>query len=1333
MTEGQREIATAILIDPDASLSYNLSFSLHLQGRPDRAALEQAIRAVVDRHDSLRATFHLDGMVLRIHPAAAVTVEVEDLTGLAPADRTARRDALHDAIAGSPFDLARGPMVRALLLLLGPDRAELVLFVHHIACDGWSIGVVVRDLGEFYAAAREGRAPRLDPAASIADLAAAERAWEGTPEAAAQRAWWVERFADGVPATDLPTDRPHPPVKTTAAGRVTSVLDEGLEARLRARAQGADSALRTLLFGAFALYLSRLTGARDVVIGLPASGQLAHGLEDVVGHGINFLPVRLKVEPGLSLARFLARVRQEMLETLDHQNITYGALMRELRVVRDPSRVAMVPVIVNIDNLADIVPDLPGLTARLCVNATGHEHFEIFLNLLDQPGRVTFDWNYNRAIFDHATMERHAANFLHLLEAMAAAPAGEGPVVERFLAGRTDRPASGTEADPGAAGPQTITERFRAVAAAMPGNTALRFGAAAMDYATLDALSDALAARLVADGVRPGELVGISAHRSLALPVAVLGALKAGAGYVPFDPALPAERLAFMAQDTGIRVLLGHCPPVTATGVATLAQADFPPAGTPAPQVEVTGGSAAYVMFTSGTTGTPKGVVLPHRSVIRMLVDTDWLRLGPDTVTLHSSAFAFDTSIIDFFGALLHGGTMVIPPDGALSIADLAAAIADRGVNTLWLTSGLFHAVADARPDCFARVDQVIVGGDVVSPAHVARVMDACPGITVINGYGPTESNVTNAHAITRADIASGMSLPIGRAIPGTQIWILDDTLQPVPTGTIGELAIAGRGLAKGYWNRPELTAEKFVTAPWDPGLTLYRSGDLAMDPGDGVIRFFGRMDTQVKIRGFRVELAEVEAALESHPGIRQATAVALLPEGQTDRILVAYYVAGGADPGAPALAAHVADRLPVFARPAFFVALPEMPLNQNGKVDRRRLPAPTPADAGAGEAGPASPAEARLAAIWESVLGVKGIGPGANFFELGGHSLLAVRLFDRIRREYGADLPISTLFQHQTLRELAAILPAGDAPATAPAPRAALAAATGTAMATATATDPGAPWDTSTVIHPGPAGGGQPVFIVGGIGGNVNNLFLLGSEIGRNRPVIGFQTRGVQGHAPHETIEAMAAENIRYMRRHQARGPYLIAGYSGGGYTALEMARQLEAAGETVERLFILDTFAPGFATDFVPKVRMGAGERLRMEWDMLREEGAGQLLHRARLFLRSRIERGPYLALLRHISLSHYRYRIMEQAWRAAARRYRAGPFGGEVTLFVTEPTRPILKRAHAEDPTLGWGGLTGPERLERIFVGGDHLSMLAGQNAPALAALIEERARAAERAAA
>lgn len=1320
-TEAQREIWASLLVQPEENAAYNESVTLRLDGEIDTGKLLSATRKTFRRHDALNSTFSPDGSFMLIHAEVDISVEHIDLRDLdGPTSQAKLKNATKTEVE-TPFDIKNGPMVRAKLVTVSDNEHNLIITAHHIVCDGWSIDVIARDIAAIYATMTDEDARPLRKADSIIDYARIEHDWIRSEEARDVAQYWLQEFAEPAPVLDLPTDMPRQPIRSVRGARLDFEIPAELVAPVRKFAAKRGSTFVNMLLAAYKLSIARAAGISDVVIGLPAAGQAARGTENVVGHCVNLLPIRSQIDWTADFTAHLTNVRGKMLDAFSNQNYTFGALVRALKLPRDPSRATLIPVVFNIDNGIDLDALTFGdsTAAELVTNPREYEHFDLYLNVTDHSESVVTEWSYSADLFEADTIKKHFDVFVALLKEIIEKPDAsldDFDVWENELFGnKVIAPLAQLMPSEQEFAPQrftNISDAFADVVSKHSTKPAVSFGDQDITYGELDSLANALAGKLVAAGAKAGDKIGIPTNRSFEVIAGILAIIKMGAAYVPLPDYFPADRLASIANDADINVVIGNVPEIEDRDVTRVSltvsekeKADAKPQ-TPA----LAGDTMAYVMFTSGSTGLPKGAIIPHQAILRLVVDQNFMHLGADERILQNSPIAFDAATLEIWGALLNGGTLVVPPQAQLRLDELGAIIRDEAITSVWITAGLFHVMADERPEDLKPLRQLLTGGDVVSPAKVRQVKEVCPDLTVINGYGPTENTTfTCCHTITDADLESGKPLPIGSAIAGTSLYVLDENMRSVLDGQTGELYAGGLGVGLGYLNRPELTAASFVRAPWNDGETLYKTGDLVRREPNGVVHYLGRIDTQVKIRGFRVELAEVENALEAVPGVAQATVVAAAPEGQTEKAIAAYYVLNDQTLSQSAVADAIRGSVPTFSLPSYYIALDDLPINANGKVDRRALPK-FGADASvAGEIQePRSETEEVLSTIWKEALGVGEISTDANFFEVGGHSLLAVRIFDKIRARFGIDLPISTLFQHQTIADLAVVVETQTDKGGAP-------------IAPATIKDDA--WDTSTVIHPGPDANGQtPLFVVGGVGGNVNNLFELGTILGKERAVIGFQTRGILGHEPHKTIEDIAAENVIYLRQHQKKGPYILAGYSGGAITAFEMACQLERLGEKVQRLFILDTYAPGF--EIQDDSRLTISERLKGERMMMKNEGFSFFLERLNGKMRPLLFRGPLLELTKQFNLSKYRTVKVEKSWHAAAAKYHGGAFSGRASIVFTRPRTLSERRMFEADPWLGWRHQINIDHLDKQFVGGDHLSMMKGEHAQVLAEIIENR---------
>jgi amino acid adenylation domain-containing protein len=1025
---------------------YNIPSALRLRGELDAGALALAVQDLVRRHPALRTTLHLgeDGL-----PCQVIAAELR--LELAVADLRSSPEAAAARIAAEvrlPFDLEQGPLVRALLLRTGEREHLFVLTVHHAVADGWSMGVLHRDLAACHAARRAGGEPMWGewsaPRLTYADFAVWQQRCAAGGWIDPQIAFWREWLTgELLTPLEVPADRPLLPVRSHYGTTLRAVAPPALAEALRDLATREAVTLQMVLRAGLEALLFRMTGRERFVIGSPVAGRNRPELEDLAGFFVHMLPVPADLSGRPAVRALLARVRSAALAAYDHQDVSFERLVEALRPPREEGRNPLFEVVLA-GNPPFTPPVWPGVeTERLDVD-TGTAKFDLTLFVEERADRegaidaIELALEADAERFEAATGRRFVDHLLVLLEGAVADPGAavsELPLLR--AAERGQLLAEWGRVENTVSCERRIHELFEERSAAHPAAVALVTDEGTVTYGELNRRANRLAHHLRRLGVGTDRPVGLCAERSPALIAGLLGILKAGGAYVPLDPAYPAERLAFMTEDAGLSILVG-----TRTALAELPAlrarevhldlddlddfADFDnpaPAGLP--------GSLAYILFTSGSTGRPKGVGVPHRAVVRLVRGTSFADFSPEQVFLQYAPVSFDLSTLEVWGPLLNGARLVLPPAGRLSLEELGAVLCRHRVSFLWLTAGLFHLMVDEQLDSLRGVRQLIAGGDVLSVPHVERTLAVLDG-TFINGYGPTENTTFTACHALRGPASLGASVPIGRPIAGTSLVVVDAGLGLLPQGVPGELLTGGDGLARGYFGRPALTAERFVPDPFapQPGARLYRTGDLARWLPGGILEFLGRRDQQVKIRGFRIEPGEIETALGMHPAVRESVVVAR--EGGGGKRLVAYVVfADGTDgtegAGSAGLRAFLAERLPEHMIPSAFVVLAALPLSPNGKVDRAALPLPE-ARRDDSFALPRTPLEAVLADLWAEVLDLETVGIHDDFFALGGHSLLATRLISRVVQVLRAEVSLRALFRRPTVAGLAEGLTADPA-----------------------------------------------------------------------------------------------------------------------------------------------------------------------------------------------------------------------------------------------------------------------------------------------------------------
>ena len=1036
LTEPQKEIWAAAQMGDDASRAYNLCHALVLRGPLSHESMQNALQQVIDRHGAFRAGIDANGDRQVISPGIVVALPLTDLSNLAPPERATEIGRIVDQEAMQPFDLGCAPLLRARLLREAEDLHRLVITKHHIVCDGWSWAVLLKDLGRCYAADRQGLRAQLPAAASYVDYVSRITTHDGKSAACADEDYWGRQYADSVPVLDLPLDRPRPASKTYRGARKELRLEESLCRAIKAAgARHGCTLFVTLLAGLEAL-ISRLTSQDDFVLGIPMAGQALLDNVHLVGHCVNMIPLRCRLDPAAGFVEHLKNVRQRLLEAQSHQQLTFGRLVRRLNVPRDPARTPLVSATFNMDRIASPF-DFGELALEAVENAPRHfVNFEFSINVLDNGRDLVVICEHNPDLHTPATIERWLGHYRILLESVAANPEqriDELPLLTDAERHRLVFEWNETQA-PCPAG-TLLHELFEAQAARTPDAIAVLAGDQRLSYRDLEAHANQLARWLQENGVEPDTPVPICMERSLEMMIGLLGILKAGGAYVPVDPDLPAQRIGYMLEEmqSPLALTQQHLVsrlPSNRARVICLDSDWTAIAREPATAAlkRATADNIAYMIYTSGSTGRPKGVMIPHAAICNHMY---WMQraypLGPADAVLQKTGFGFDASVWEFFAPLMAGARVLMArPGGHLDPAYLAEAILAHGATRLQLVPSQLRLLLEepAFWCCAPPLEHVFCGGEPLTRELCEAFYRRLPHATLHNLYGPTEAAIDTT-AWTCPRTAVPQAVPIGRPIDNVRIYIVNPRMQLAPIGAPGELLIGGAGLARGYLNRPELTAEKFVPGPFcrEPGARLYRTGDRARYLPDGNIEYLGRMDAQVKIRGYRIEPEEIEAGILQHPAVRQVAVIAR-EDVPGEKRLVAYLVAENQKTAdlVDRLRSRLRTTMPEYMVPAHFIQLESLPLTHNGKLDRKALPPPgaTESTPSLARVAPRTPPEELVARMFRDVLARNDIGVFDNFFDLGGDSLMAARLMARLRAASGMDLPLRNLFERPTVARLA-------------------------------------------------------------------------------------------------------------------------------------------------------------------------------------------------------------------------------------------------------------------------------------------------------------------------
>ena len=1040
-TEAQLEVWLSSQQSVQANCAYNELASLTIHGELNTGHLRVAIKKVVERNAALRSTFSADGQEVIVHEEANFDFEAHDWI---KSDRRVIPELEQQVVsrlAETPFDLENGPLLRVVMQRIDPEFHKLTFAAHHAVLDGWSLAVFCRDLGHFYDELGGHDVEPLPPVDQYSDYATSMEEYFNSDEGQADEAFWVSQFSDSIPVLDLPTEHRRPNMRGYAADRYVYELSTDLVEKVRKVGAKQGCSLFNVMLSAFNAYVARLSGNDDFCIGIPTAGQAAMDQTELIGHCVNTLPFRTKVNTDDSFQDYMKIVRSELLDALDHQRYSFGTLLRKLAPPRDPSRPPMVSVSFNVDPTIDTSEmGFAGLEVDVVIEARNFENFDWAVNgVIQKDKSVQLQVQYNSDLYTPASIQFYFEGFAAFLDGIATTP--DSPIVElpvMDIPQRTQVLVDWNDTQIDYPLDATLCSEFSRQATATPDKVAVKFGDQSLTYAEVETRSNQIARYLQSQGVEAGDLVGICVERSEQMLVYLYGLLKSGAGYVPLDPAYPSDRLQYMCEHSELKLV------VTESGLKDRV-AEFNK-----PQIEIdsslesiekldsspvknlaTPADICYVIYTSGSTGRPKGVQVPHGAVVNFLYAMQKTPgFTADDSVLAVTTLSFDIAVLELYLPTISGGTVVVmDAEGAADGKQLAQALADHNISLLQATPATWRLMIQS--GWVGKTDlKILCGGEPMPSDLVQPLLDRCGELW--NMYGPTETTVWSAAFRIRSAEAP---ILIGKPIGNTQIYILDSTGHEVPVGVEGEVFIGGAGVTLGYRNRQDLTDERFVDNRYRNPFTnyvsdqLYKTGDLARYQFDGNIQFLRRNDKQVKVRGFRIELGEIEKNIDSHEAMQQ-NVVIVREDTPGDTRLVTYFVTRPEHSvNASQLREHLRTSVPHYMVPQHFVELDAMPQTNNGKIDYKALPAPGVEATAASEdqPSPSTPAEVYLANVWSEILDGDDVGLNDTFFDIGGHSLLVMKVISKVKDKTGVKLGPQD-FLVCTLQQLAEKLDQSDA-----------------------------------------------------------------------------------------------------------------------------------------------------------------------------------------------------------------------------------------------------------------------------------------------------------------